>query len=406
MSAVADAVDLRGARERTEPVPRSRMAVAVTADLAKLEAEWRAFEARAAVTPYQSFGWIAAFAAGVGAAEGMQFRFATVRDGAGDLVALLPLVITRRLGVRFAEFIGGKHANYHMGLFDPAFAATLDAAAVRALMAEIGAGIGGIDAFLFVNQPPDWNGVVNPLVHLAAGPSPSRAYRLALEPGDCEGTLRRSMSSHARKKLKNKRNRFAEFGESRLIRAAGAAEVDWMLDAFMSQKAARFAAMGLPDPFRARGVRAFLRRGALADPAPAIELFALEVAGRPVSIYVGAVQGSRFSGMATSFDSSGPMARTSPGEIMLVDLIKLKCREGYAVFDLGVGEARYKTTICDGHDDLVDGFLALNARGHAFAAYSQLKRAVKARIKRSPAALMLAHRASGWLGRRRETAEE
>jgi CelD/BcsL family acetyltransferase involved in cellulose biosynthesis len=51
--------------------------------------------------------------------------------------------------------------------------------------------------------------------------------------------------------------------------------------------------------------------------------------------------------MATSFDMASEIAKTSPGEILLVDLIKLKCHAGITVFDLGVGEARYKTTICD-----------------------------------------------------------
>lgn len=388
-------------RREAEARPWTR--VRAESDIAAIEADWRALEAQALVTPYQSYDWVRPFAETIGRAEGMTFRFVRVEDGRGALLALFPLVITRRFGTRFAEFIGGKHANYHMALYRPAFAEALDAAATRALLVDIGAALDGIDALFFVNQPSHWQGIANPPARLAAGQSPSRAYKLALEPGDCEGTLRRSMSKHARKKLTTKRNRFAEFGPSDLIRAHGEAEIERVLDAFLAQKAARFAQMGVPDPFAAPATRAFLRQGAIGRPGrpPAIELYTLDLADRSVATYVGAVQGGRFSGMATAFDLASEAARTSPGELLLVELIKRKCRAGFTMFDLGVGEARYKTTICDDSDDLVDTFFPLTARGRAYAGYSRAKRALKRRIKASPLALKAAQRVLGLLRRRR-----
>ncbi|HEY5794847.1 MAG TPA: GNAT family N-acetyltransferase [Bosea sp. (in: a-proteobacteria)] len=383
-------------------------AITVTDDIAAIEAEWRDLETRALLTPYQAYGWVRPFVETVGAADGMNFRHVVLRDAMGQPLAILPLVITRRNGIRFAEFIGGKHANYHMGLYAPDFAAPMGADTMRLMLSEISAMIGGLDAFIFVNQPTQWQGIANPLAALAAGPSPSGAYKLALVPGDGDGSLRRSMSSHAHKKLKNKRNRFAEFGPSELVRAREPAEINKVIDAFLRQKAARFRMMGVPDPFASPAVRAFLERGALAEgaSAPGLELYSLDVAGQSVATYVGAVQGARFSGMATSFDMESEVAKTSPGEILLVDLIKLKCREGTTVFDLGVGEARYKTTICDQRDELVDSFLPLTAKGRAFVWFSRAKREAKRRIKASPLALKIAHRGLGMLNRGRSRAVE
>jgi len=382
--------------------------ITVASEIAAVEADWRALETRALVTPYQAYGWVRPFVETVGAAERMVFRHVVMRDTTDAPLAILPLVITRRNGIRFAEFIGGKHANYHMGLYEPGFAALLDAAAMRLMLAEISAAIGGLDAFIFVNQPTYWQGVANPLAALAAGPSPSGAYKLGLVSGDCDGSLRRSMSSHAHKKLKNKRNRFAGFGPSELVRAREPAVITRVIDAFLQQKAARFRMMGVPDPFAAPAVRSFLERAAQPDGnlPPVLELYSLDIAGHSVATYVGAVQAGRFSGMATSFDMESEVAKTSPGEILLVDLIKLKCREGISVFDLGVGEARYKTTICDERDELVDSFLPLTAKGHAFAGIARAKRWAKRRIKASPVALKLAHRVSGWLNRGRARAVE
>lgn len=381
--------------------------IAIKTDIAALEADWRAFEAQALVTPYQAYGWVRPFVETVGAAQGMEFRYALLRDGDGALCALLPLVITRRGGIRFAEFIGGKHANYHMGLYAPGFAAGLDAAQAAQMLAEIGAAIGGLDALIFVNQPMQWQGTVNPPALLAAGPSPSRAYKLALIAGDGEATLKRAMSGHARKKLKNKRSRFVELGPSALVRARTPAEIERAIDAFLMQKAERFRRMGVPDPFAEPAMRAFLAAAAAGTDGkpPAVEIHTLELRGACVAAYVGAVQCGRFSGMATSFDMASEAVRTSPGELLLADLIRLKCAEGFAVFDLGVGEARYKTSFCDDRDELVDSFLPLTLKGRLFARVAQSKRELKRRIKSSPAALRLAQRASGWL-RRRERPEE
>lgn len=396
--------------EQTRDAARTGTAWAglrVTQDITALERDWRSLEARGLATPYQAYDWVATFAATVGQAHAMELRFVQVLGPAGETLALLPLVITRRHGTRFAEFIGGKHANYHMALFDAAFAGALDASAIEALLLAIGEALADIDAFVFINQPTHWDGVANPLALLASGASPSLVHKLGLIAGDAEATLRRSMSKHARKKLTTKRNRFAELGPSVLVHAADATEIERVLGAFLAQKAERFAMMGVPDPFADPAVQAFLRQAATGDGAnpPKIELYSLDLSGRSVATYVSTQHGRHVSGMATSFDMTSEAARFSPGELLLVDLIGRKCREGFGVFDLGVGEARYKTTICDDSDRLVDTFLPLTTKGRAYAWFSRTKRVIKRRIKASPLGLKVAQRVSGWLGRRQRPAE-
>lgn len=380
--------------------------ITVEHDIAALEAQWRAFEETALATPYQAYGWVRPFVQTVGAAEGAEFRYVLLHDERGGLVALLPLAITRERGVSHGVFIGDKHSNYHMGLYAPGFASQLDAEQARRMLHEVGAAI-GLDALVFLNQPCSWKGIANPAALIAAGPSPSRAYKLALVPGDGEATLKRSMSSHARKKLKNKHNRFKDFGPSALVHATTPEQIERVLDAFLAQKAERFRKMGVADPFAERSVRSFLTQAATASDGhkPVVRLYALELGGNYVATYIGAVQGGRFSGMATSFDLSSPTARTSPGEILLSELIRMQCREGVTVFDLGVGEARYKTSFCDDHDDLVDTFVALSLKGRLFTAVAQARRALKRRIKSSPTALKLAQLVAGRL-RGRSAAEE
>lgn len=405
MTALASYRDTPSADAAAPAPARPWATVSVSGTIAPVADAWRMLEETGLVTPYQSLGWVGGFVETVGAAQGASFRFALVSGRDGAPLALLPLAISPSGPLRIAGFVGGKHANYHMGLFDPAFAAALTPATVRLLLGEVAAAIGGLDALVFINQPPEWHGHVNPLALLPHDPSPSAAYRLALTPDEPEAALRRSMSPHAHKKLRNKRNRFATLGRSSFVRARTEAEIERVADAFLAQKAARFAQMGIADPFAEPGMRAFIVSAAGGD-APAIELYSLDLDGHSVATYVGAVQGGRFSGMATAFALDSEAAKTSPGEILLIDLILAKSAEGFTEFDLGVGKARYKTTVCDERDALVDCVLPLTARGRAFALLSRAKQGLKRRIKASPAALKLAQKVSGLFARRRTAAGE
>lgn len=343
---------------------------------------WLALEANGLSTPYQRFDWVKAYAQHALAADGVALKIVRVRSTGGRALAMLPLAIRRRNGLTTASFVGGKHANFHMGVYDPVFAARLDEPAARQMLRDAAMAMGGVDAFILHCQPVGWNGITNPLARINAQASPSQAYRLPLL-SDCEATLANSMSSHARKKHRNKRARFAELGRSRLVVAGTAAEQAQILDAFFRQKAVRLAQMNIADPFSDPSIRRFLTQAAANG---AVELAALELNDRLVATYIGAVHQGRFSGMATSFEPDPAIMKLSPGEILLIELIRVQCRKGLKLLDLGVGEARYKATICNQTEELVDSFVAITPKGHLAASASRQLQSIKRAIKASPLA--------------------
>jgi CelD/BcsL family acetyltransferase involved in cellulose biosynthesis len=71
--------------------------------------------------------------------------------------------------------------------------------------------------------------------------------------------------------------------------------------------------------------------------------------------------------MFNSFDNNADVNRHSPGELLLAHIIRVQCERGREVFDLGVGEARYKSSLCDDVEELVDTFLPVTVRGKAYA---------------------------------------
>ncbi|MCU0883431.1 MAG: GNAT family N-acetyltransferase [Beijerinckiaceae bacterium] len=350
----------------------------------EIEADWRWLEQHGELTPYQTCDWVRSYAAEALDADGARLAIVAIRSAQGRTLAILPLAIRRRIGLRTASFIGGKHANFHMGVFAPGVMQRLDAEGARRMLRDAAAALGAVDAFVLPCQPEAWNGITNPFALVEGQPSANPAYKLVLE-GDIEATFQSAMSSHARKKHKNKRARFAELGASSLIVPQTDAEKEAVLATFHRQKAQRFAQMGIDNPFADARVAHFLRRGAGLDGGqPALFLAALDLNGTLVATYIGAEARGRFSGMATSFEPDPVAMKYSPGEILLVDLIRHRFGHGITVFDLGVGEARYKSTFCNQTDNLVDSFVAISPAGKILAAAMRVAAMAKGAVKRSP----------------------
>ncbi|GJD72987.1 GNAT family N-acetyltransferase [Methylobacterium goesingense] len=362
-------------------------------DLASVEALWRGMEADAAVmgTPYQRFDWVSAFAA---ARPGADLQIVVLRDAGGRPRVLLPLVVAREGGVRVARVVGCKHANYHMPLFASREAAAMRPEDLIEHLRVFGCGA-GIDVFALSHQPRFWDGAANPL-GARAERAASDAYGLILGP-DPESTVKRVFSGDARKKLRSKEKKLVEaFGPVACRRAGTAEEVRHYLSAFYEQKAQRFAAMGVANPYADPLIRAFLARGTALEPGtdPAIEVTALVATrtDRVFAVFAGAVDGQRYSGMMTSFDADPLVSRSSPGDILLHHLIADQTARGRRAFDLGVGEARYKASICDETIELGETTIPVTLRGHLFALRAVGTARLKRRIKRDPRLMALARR--------------
>ena len=386
---------------------RGRLSAEIFHDLDSVSALWRGLEASpgAVATPYQRFDWVAAFVADEGGPEaggrGSSLRIMVLRDEGGRAQLLIPLRISRDGGFAVARVIGAKHANYHMPLYASPQGAAIPAEEIEAALARAGREA-GIDVYALDHQPRFWDGTANPLSARGA-PCASDAYGLLLGP-DAESTLRRAFSGDARKKLRAK--------ERKLVEALGPVEhrigtspeaVAAILEAFYAQKAARFAAMGVPNPYAGSAVRRFIARGTArggapneagdaardatqANRTPAIEVHALVATNtdRILATFGAAVDQHRFSGMWTSFDTDPDLGRFSSGDLLLHRLIGQQTEAGRRVFDLGVGEARYKASICDETIELAQVLIPVSPRGHLYAAAARAAARAKHRMKRSP----------------------
>ena len=374
-----------------EPLPltHARFAAAlgsveVAQDIAAVEAPWRALERGGIASPYQRFDWVAAYVEAHRGSGACEWRCVLVKDAAGDPLLLLPLAVRRTPAGRIADVIGAKHANFHLPLMRPGLGATLAARDLRPLLADAGRRL-GIDAYAFTNVPLAWAGEPNPLAE-GGQPSPSDGYKLSLT-RDADATLARALSKDARHKLRKKAKHLANLGEVEHLIARTTAEADRFLDVFFRLKAERFRELGVTDAFAAPEMRGFLRGAAtagLAAAAPAMELHALTVGERVVAVFGGAGDPRRLSGMIIAFDPDPQIARCSPGDLLLSYIVRAQCAAGRDTFDLGVGEARYKASLCDEVETLVDVAFPVSWRGAVHAAAGGVFGAAKRRVKQTP----------------------
>lgn len=389
--------DIEGARPAGRRAPFAR--VEIMTDFESARPAWAEIRAHAIASPYQSFEFAFHWHKTFGAPRGVRTWIVAARDEAGALCALLPLGQVRRGPLHIAAFLGGRLANFHMGLFRAGVDWT--PADVAALLREAAAlARPRIDAFTFANQPVVWGGAANPLAGLAHQPSPSFAYASAL-PDSFALWRDAHFSKSTKKKLRKKAQRLEAFGPLAHRRAGDAEASREIIEALLTQKRARMRTLGLPDEFGGERTLALLtelstRTRADAE-APILELHALSAGTRIIATFAGVADAGRLSGLFLSHDGDREVAASSPGELLIAEIVRDAIDRGFVGFDLGVGEARYKNECCEITVALFDSAFGISPLGRLAAAAFLFGRRLKQRVKRSKRLYRLAVRARSLL---------
>ncbi|HEY4139996.1 MAG TPA: GNAT family N-acetyltransferase [Pseudolabrys sp.] len=372
-------------RPNNRPLPAfdSHIAqVEIFDDMAAAEPYWRALErAKKLTTPYQDFDFLNSWHRHVGTGDGITPFIVTAFNAGGTPLFVWPLGRRYVVGRRVVEFLGGSHANFNMAVWHGDAVAKIGAKELQNVLEQLA---DEADILRLTNQPLTWSGTTNPFALLPQQRSPNFGFSGALS-RDFDALLRTRTNASDRKKMRKKERTLAGYGEVRFERARTAHDVRRVLDAFLKQKSARMRTLGIRDVFAAPGVRRFIEAAATEPAAgfdPPIELYALSVNDIVVATMGGMVGGDRFCGMFNSI-AQGRYAIESPGEQLIINLVKNCCERGLDTFDLGIGEAQYKTLFCSDTEPLFDSYLPLTASGSvlalAFAAGAWIKRTVKQR---------------------------
>lgn len=357
-------------------------------NFADAEPHWRALGESGVYTPYQQFDWMEAWQRHLGAAENIVPLLLTGFDRADLPLFLLPLGYGANERCKIVGFLGGKHANYNFGPWRRDF--SCGDGALRTLFDWLHHVRPELDGAELSSQPENWDGMQNPFLSLPHQQSPSDGFWLSLE-GEAKNVTTRVFTSSRKKRLRYRERKLQDFCGYRHVRATTQGQAERYLEAFFAQKATRLTSQGIENAFAARGAVDFVRElctKGIAEGSPIVEIHALDCDDDVMAIFACVNDRKRYASMFNSF-TVGPASRYSPGVVLISYIVRDCIERGIQSFDLGVGEAEYKTYYCDKRETLFDSYLGFSARGQAYVATLSAKATLKRWIKRSPAMMKL-----------------
>lgn len=341
-------------------------------------------------TAYQNYDFCSLWLEHVGKPAGATPFIVIGRSDSGAPLFLWPLILAKTGPCSIATYFCGSHANFQTTLWRSDIAMSVTAGDLRAILKQIAAR--GVDALVLLNQPESCNGLSNPLHLLRSQASPDTPHGISLH-GTGEAIIARHLNAETRRKFRRKEQKLAALPGYRYTRACTEADVDRYLDAFMQQKAARFAARGIRNGFAEPGMRDFLRaacKHGIASGQPLIELHALDSDDDVLALFAGLHDNRCFAAIFNSYTLGEP-ARWSPGFTLLLKLVDQCAKRGFDSLDLGIGAAEYKSSLCDIEGRHFDNFIGLSLRGRILCQALRAVHALKRSVKRRPALTAFAY---------------
>lgn len=331
----------RQQRQRLTVVPVATVTLAHRID--DVAASWSALEAAQIESPGQNLAFTRAWVSAFGIAEADQFYLVAAFDG--EPVALLPLWRRRVRGVRLLSWFPGPHVGCNAPLVDAERLATLGSVERAALWSAMLERLEGADLIYLKSVPQLFVAGVDIFAELGRTIEAETLYRAQFSSWDDANTTQRSKSR--RKHDRQQGERLEALGQVAFEEVRGGPAAVAILDVMFRQRAARFVAMGVPDPFAEPGVRDFY--DATLSPGSGIDvrLHVLRLNGEIVAVRYNIAHGERLFCLISSMSDDATIQTGSPGKQCLLRVMQTVFDAGYRVFDMGAGFTDEKRHWCN-----------------------------------------------------------
>lgn len=352
------AFGLVGAGGRTSAwASDSEFTVSVSHCLDGVEQTWRALSADVE-SPGQDFDFVRLWAQVFETPEADQFFITASLDG--EPIALLPLRRRSVGGIRVLSWFAGSHVGGNAPLLDIERMATLTPHQRRTLWLAMTEAVEGAD-ILSLKYVPDHALFAELGERLEA----DILYRARFSSWEEANTTQRSKSR--RKHDRQQGERLEALGTVGFEEISGGSEALAVLDVMFRQRAARFAAMGVRDPFADERTRAFYDATVAPGSSVPVKLHVLRLDGEIVAVRYNIVHGNRLFCLISSMSEDEAIQTGSPGKQCLLRVMQTVFDKGYRVFDMGVGFTDEKRHWCNEQIAVGHHYLPLSMRGWAAA---------------------------------------
>ncbi len=362
--------------------------IAVHDDLAAAEATWRALEAHADCTAFQTYDWVAAWQTHIGTCAGTVPAIVTGTTGDGRPLFVFAFAVETARGLKRLTWLASEVCDYNAPVLARDFAAMLDAERFRALWRAILDRLADDPRFRFdyIDLPrmPETIGAVrDPFLALKPALHPSGAHATALT-DDWETFYAAKRSASTRKTVRKKVRAIEKHGPIAFEDVTDIAARRHTLDVLIAQKTQSLARMGAENFFDRPGYRAFFS-AVISDPAmrDLVHISRLTAGDTIVATSVGLNFGGSFYLILASYDG-GPISAHGPGTVHLHQLLRDTIEKGYRRFDFTVGDEAYKLDWGDEVIRLFDYLTGRTLRGRALVLATRAFRRSKRLIKQTP----------------------
>ncbi len=353
------------------------VAVHILHDLDEVAPLWQRLEARELESPGQSLGFTRGWVTAQGISREDQFY--VVAEMEGQPVALLPLWRRKARGVTLLSWFPGPHVGCNAPLVDIGRLARLGSVERAALWSAMLEALSGADLIYLKSVPQLIVDGVDLFAELGSSVAAETLYRAQFASWDQADRTQRSKSR--RKHDRQQGDRLAALGTVSFEEVRNGMEAVGILDVMFQQRAARFAVMGVPDPFTCEGIRAFYYSSVAEGSGIAVRLHVLRLNGRIVAVRYNVAHGTRLFCLISSMSDDATIQTGSPGKQCLLRVMQSVFDAGCRAFDMGAGFTDEKRHWCNVQIPVRHHYVPLTTLGSIAGDGHRMWQVLRQRIK-------------------------
>jgi len=353
------------------------VAVHIEHDIEAAAPLWQRLEACELESPGQNLAFTRAWVTAQNIARADQFY--VVAELEGEPVALLPLWRRKARGVALLTWFPGPHVGCNAPLVDIARLARLGSVERAALWSAMLETLSGADLIYLKSVPQLTVDGVDLFAELGRFIATENLYRATFSSWDEADKTQRSKSR--RKHDRQQGERLDALGQVGFDEIRNGPEARAVLDLMFRQRAARFVAMGVPDPFAEPAVRAFYDATVAEDSGVDVRLHLLRLNGEIVAVRYNIAHGTRLFCLISSMSDDANIQTGSPGKQCLLRVMQTVFDTGYRTFDMGAGFTDEKRHWCNTQIPVRHHYVPLTTlgslAGEAHRTWQQLRQRIK-----------------------------
>ncbi len=305
----------------------------------------------------------------------------TARDENGTVAFIWPMSICRCFGASILGWLGQDIFAVNLGCYRADIAAQLTGEDLKKIFNGLRLSGLPIDAVHLLNQPKVWNGVMNPMLALGQQLAPNANYERKLHT-DYDTLYTDTFSSRERRNHARQRRRLAEHGDVEVVFATTNTERATIIDTFFAFKTSQLEHIGAKNPFASETVQAFYRSALASTNSHGAEpiFCGLRINGKLIATLIGVTEAKRFTTLMSAI-TLDDIAKASPGQQLLEQLVHHLCTQGIETFDFGPGPSAQKLRWEMQPHALHHSYMAMTARALPATALASARSRVMQKLK-------------------------